>query len=168
MTNKLHKAFPTIVDNSCLEVIERSSFSIIDEEKRCRIVDEGQFKVSNPHQKSIHFLAVDSCTFLDSDDTRCDCILFNEKTFCFIELKSCKSKNESNHRKKAKAQLKATIKEFKSRLSFTQALEAYICITCIPVGKSPRAANQEAIVEFEEVFDTKLSYGCEKDFSDPL
>jgi len=166
MTSKLKEAFPSIEINDCYETVSKRYFEIYDDEdeKRCYISTQGQFAVENPSQKDIEFLAVDSCLFSSGDGSRCDCIVFTDKSFCFVELKSCKNKNEPSNRAKAKTQLKTTIEFFKTKVAFDSPLEAYICITCTPQRKIPRASNFEAISEFEEMLDTKLVYGCKKQF----
>lgn len=166
MINSLKEAFPTIETNGCIEFLSDREFEIYDDEedKRCYISSSGQFKVENPHQKEIGFLAVDACIFSSYDASRCDCIIFTDESFCFIELKSCKNKNESSNRQKAKKQLKTTIELFKSKVVFETQLEAYICITCTPMRKIPRASNMDAIAEFEEFLDTHLEYSCIKVF----
>ncbi|MFZ2968923.1 MAG: hypothetical protein WA080_07730 [Sulfuricurvum sp.] len=167
MIDNLKEAFATVESNACLETTREKVFEIVDDEvrKRSVMVKEGQFKVNNPQQKLIHFLAVDSCVFSDSDGSRCDCMVFDEVTCCFIELKSCKNKNEPKHRQKAKEQLKTTIEFLKEKIDLSLVgLEAYICIACTPASIKPRIENMNAIAEFAEKLDTKLRYGCEKVF----
>jgi hypothetical protein len=68
-------------------------FCIYDSnEKRCEIqIDPDgvkHFTIENPTGREIHFLAIDKCLFSDSDLVlRCDCAVFDIKTFCFVEIK---------------------------------------------------------------------------------
>ena len=171
MLNSLKKIFPHIDEKKCHQIIIKEIFEIFDheEDKKCYILDEnGQFKVINSNKKEINFLAVDECLFNSSDTSRSDCIIFDDKIFCFIELKNCKNKNIKSNRSKAKQQLMTTIEFFKDRVDITQKLEAYICITCSSnkekITMTPRASNEEAQLEFEELLDTKLFYECQKKF----
>ena len=172
MVNSLKEVFPHIDEKNCLQLITKEAFEIFDheEDKKCIILEKnGQFKVSNPNQKEIGFIAVDECLFNSSDATRADCIIFDEEVFCFIELKHCKNKNISRNRQKAKSQLMATIEFFKEKINIEQKLEAYICVTCSTdeerITMTPRANNEEAQLAFEEFLDTELLYKCDKEFT---
>ncbi|KIM04694.1 MAG: hypothetical protein KU29_10240 [Sulfurovum sp. FS06-10] len=171
MINSLKKIFPHIEEKECLQYISKQSFEIFDHEadKKCYILEEnGQFKVINTHQKEIGFIAVDECLFSSSDGSRADCIVFDNKLFCFIELKHCKNKNIPSNRRTAKKQLMATIEFFREKIDIPQKLEAYICVTCSSneekITMTPRANNEEAQLEFEEFLNTQLFYKCEKKF----
>jgi len=171
MINELKSEFTHIEEKSCLEIVNNKYFEILDHEinKRCYIVSEnGQFKVSNSCQKELNFIAIDNCLFDSSDGERSDCMIFDDKIICFIELKNCKNKNISKNRKKAKSQLISTIKFFKDKFDLDFELEAYICVTCFKEDEGfttkPRASNKEAQLEFEELLDTKLFYECSKSF----
>ncbi len=171
MLNSLKEVFPHIEEKECRQFITQKSFEIFDhpEDKKCYILEEnGQFRVINPHQKEIGFIAVDECLFSSSDGSRADCIIFDEEVFCFIELKNCKNKNIPPNRQKAKDQLIKTIEFLTKNIKITQKLEAYICITCSSnkekITMTPRASNADAQLEFEEFFDTQLFYQCDREF----
>jgi hypothetical protein len=171
MINSLKNLFPHIEKKGCLQIIEKEAFEIFDniEEKKCIIREEnGQFKVLNTSKKEIGFIAVDECLFNSSDGSRCDCIIFDDEVFCFIELKSCKNKNISGNRRKAKSQLIATIEFFQEKIKIDKKLEAYICVTCSrdegKITMTPRASNGDAQLEFEESYNTQLFYECQRKF----
>jgi len=155
----------------CFEVHRDEKFEIFDdeEEKKCYILStNGQFKVLNPRKKEIGFIAVDECLFSSSDGSRADCAIYDKDSYCLIELKDCKLKRIPANRRKAKKQLIASLEFLQENIKITKKLEAYICVTCTKENKTtmiPRADNQEAKAEFEEFYNTKLFYLCEKIFN---
>ena len=98
------------------------------------------FKVENPTGRDIHFLSIDHCLLFDGDSAHCDCAVFDEKTFCFIEIKETTRPNKrAEYTHDAKEQLKATIQHFQERVAFTtKRIEAYLCVG----DTSPRPARQ--------------------------
>ena len=170
MKNKLEEAFPQVLTNHCLETNLSEEFWIYDcdEENRCYITSEdNQFQVKNNTENHISFLAIDKCIFFDDDAfEKCDCAVFNEKTFCFIEIKKSKLRQKKKNRKKAKAQLQSTINIFREKIDFSNLkLEAYLCIGISPTRPSITATSMDMILEFEEL-DTKLFEGCQKEFTE--
>lgn len=167
MLDSLKTYFPHIEEKACLEYRKDKDFEILDD-RRCYIVEtNGQFQVINPIEKTIGFLAVDNCLFDSSQASRADCIIFDEKVICFIELKHCKKKNISKSRQKANKQLKAIIQWFQSHIQISNRYEAYICITCTQddgITMIPKADNIEMQLEFEEEYNTALFYKCHKEF----
>jgi len=168
MKNKLEEAFPQVLTNHCLETNSEKEFWIYDcdEENRCYITSEdNQFQVINNTKNNISFLAIDKCIFFD-DDTfkKCDCAVFNEKTFCFIEIKKSKVARRNRNKKVASRQLKSTIELFKTKIDFNLSLEAYLCIGFSNTIPSRSASSSDMILEFEEL-DTKLFEGCQKEFT---
>lgn len=158
--------------NSCQEIISERNFFIQDDEegKPAYIkYDSGQFEIKNNKERNISFLKIDDCIYTSKDDTRCDCAVFDDKIFCFIELKTCKVNNQSANRKKADNQLKKTIINLKSEnVVKDKELEAYACLTCEIDNKLTRITNaysQDTIYEFEEELDTYLQYECKKEFN---
>lgn len=155
----------------CFEIHTEKEFEVFDheEEKKCYIVSEnGQFTVFNPKKKEIGFIAIDECLFSSSDDSRADCAIYDIDTYCLIELKDCKIKNIPVNRRRAKKQLIASLEFLQKNIKINKKLEAYICVTCTRDNKTtmiPRADNQEAKAEFEELYHTKLEYLCEKNFN---
>jgi hypothetical protein len=167
MQSKLKKSFPQIEQNSCIETLTNREFEIYDceEEKRCYITTEyGQFKVINSLEKEITFLAIDKCLFFDSDRfKKCDCLIFDDNTICFVEIKACKFKQRKSNKKTAIGQLKSTIEIFRKEFNIDKKIEAYLCIGMNPKNP-PRTSTSDKILEFEEELDTKLFDGCQKEF----
>lgn len=171
MLTRFKKSFPKIEENECLETINKKEFEIYDcvEDNencitgKCYITEIGNFKVINEYQKELHFLAIDKCIFFD-DDTfkKCDCLVFDEKTISFIEIKDCKQKNRKARKKDAKSQLKNTILILKDKID--KEIEAYLCIGYTNTKPSILASSLDALVEFEEELKTKLLEGCQKEF----
>ena len=174
MLNSLKEKFSHLEEKECLEFLNEEYFEIIDddEDKKAYIIKEnGQFKVLNRARKEIGFIAIDECLFDSSDGSRADCAVFDEKVVAFIELKHCKPKKISTHRRKAKTQLAAIINFFKKNITLDRKLEAYICVTCfdyeglrVELPRAPRASEFETRLEFEKKYDTKLFYKCKKEF----
>lgn len=171
MDELLRNSFSKIEENCCLEISNKKEFYILDCPKdtdcitgRCYIKDDGQFKVLNPTEKDIRFLAVDKCIFFDSDTVKkCDCIVYDNTTTCFIEIKDCKTKQRKRSKKDAKKQLKTTIEIFDEKVDIRNK-EAYICLGTNSTIPSKLASSIDAIVEFEEELNTKLFEGTQKSF----
>ncbi|RZK34123.1 MAG: hypothetical protein EOO61_14125, partial [Hymenobacter sp.] len=122
---------PLVAVNSCLTSLNARQAAIYDHKKaedqtaedqrvdgRCYLrlpqeeVDEFDFIVRNAKTKIFHFIAVDKCMFTDADSSRCDCIVFNESTTLFIELKENKTRARKEGRKSAIKQLCKSIEWF--------------------------------------------------------
>ena len=168
----IEKAYPQIAQNSCLEILTDLEFSIYDSEMgRCFIQKEEDsvihFTVKNPNKKEIGFLAIDKCIYLDSDKIkRCDCAVFDNKTFCFIEIKETNQRKSENSRK-AKEQLLTTIKEFKDKIDFSdKRLEAYVVVGLDFKKISPASKSQDLLstLKFERLGVTLFHDGNEKKF----
>jgi len=155
----------------CTKNISLKNFFIKDDEssKISIIVQEnGQFKVINKTSENINFLAIDGCMYSSSDASRCDCAVFDDNVFCFIELKTCKIKSRNVNRAKADKQLKETIIKFKNEnLIGDRKMEAYTCITCKKdelFTTITNVSNKSKQVEFLDELDTELYYECKKEF----
>ena len=168
MINKLEEAFPKIEENSCLKILLNEKFEIYDcqEKKRCYICEiDGHFQVLNSNKKEIGFLAIDKCLFFDDDEfKKCDCIIFDEGTICFIEIKECKLKRRKGHKKNAEKQLKSTIEIFKNKIKINKTIEAYLCVGCSSTHPSRTASSKNAQAEFLMQLNTILFDGCQKKF----
>lgn len=159
----------------CLESVNKSHFFIQDGDNQepSFIVDKnGEFEVINHTSNPIGFLQIDSCISNSSDNTRCDCAIYNDDIFCFIELKCMKPINFSKNRKKAEKQLKATIINFRNEdITKNKILEAYVCSNCKteeesnfePITQQPKNTNQITYFEFE--LKTILYYDTKKEFN---
>lgn len=167
MTNRLNVAFPCISENDCLETYFHNRFWIYDcdDEYRCYVkTDEDQFCVINESENNIYFLAIDKCMFSDTDQfEKCDCAVFNDEVFAFIEIKKSKKRTKSQNKKKAKSQLISTINVFKEKVEFNVPLEAYLCIGDSPKTPAKSATSSDMLLEFEEM-GVSLFEGCQKEF----
>ncbi len=169
MSKDLISAF---LEGDCLKIETSLEFSIADGEAntgRCYIVNaeetEGQFKVSNPRGKEIYFLAIDKCLLDDQDNLeRCDFAIFDESTFCFVEIKETR-RRRGKVREKAIQQLEATINYFKQHIDFEDyRLEAIIYL--VSRGAYPAAdTNKEKMkARFATKLETLLLEGNHKAF----
>ena len=172
MKQFIEKAYPQIIQNTCLEILTDFEFSIYDSEiGRCFIqkeVDEIiHFTVKNPNHKEIGFLAIDKCIFMDSDKIkRCDFAVFDNKTFCFVEIKETNQRKSENSRK-AREQLLITIDEFKGKIDFSdKRLEAYVVVGLDFKKVYPASKSQDllSILKFERLGVTLFHDGNEKKF----
>lgn len=167
MIEDLKEAFQQIEQNNCLEFLNKS-FEIYDceEEKRCYICkQDGHFQVLNRDSKNIGFIAIDKCLFFDDDEfKKCDCIVFDEDTICFIEIKDCKPKRRKGHKKNAEKQLKSTIQIFQDKITIDKKIEAYLCVGCSSTRPSRTASSKNAQAEFMRDFNAHLLDGCQKEF----
>lgn len=168
MIDVLKEAFPQIQKNGCLETLLQEQLEIYDceKEKRCYICEkDGHFQVLNLKRKEVGFVAVDKCLFFDDDEfKKCDCIVFDSETICFIEIKECKPKRRKGHKKSAEKQLKSTIEVFKSKLNIDKKIEAYLCVGCSATRPSRTASSKNAQAEFLMQLNTILFDGCQKEF----
>lgn len=132
--NAIKEAFPQTETNNCLQTLTDTKFHIYDHEtkKRCYVQNDPNgvkhFTVENADGRSIHFLAVDKCLLTDAELTqRCDCAVFDEQTFCFVEIKTTSSMTQRKKlRRDAKDQLKAAIAYFRNNVDYAAVqVEAY-------------------------------------------
>ena len=94
------------------------------------------FSVLNPDKKAIHLFAVDDCFFLPNDPKRCDCLVYDNHSLCFVELKlDMSSRKQSTRQLKAsRDKLSTTILFFREAFSdeakhfWGMKLEAYAAI----------------------------------------
>jgi len=179
MIKKLKDAFFQIEKNSCLEILKDKEFEIYDcpeadnscTKGRCYIRTNGQFKVINSREKEINFLAVDKCIFFDNDEfEKADCIIFDDRTFCFIEIKEFDTERKvgsirKKKRKKALSQLWSTIEQFRNKFEIDKTLEAYACIQKFGEDRTlTKASTSDKVFAFEKELRTKLFDGCQKEF----
>jgi len=159
--------------NNCLESVNKKHFFIQDGEnqKPAFLVEfNGEFEVINNTDSSINFLKIDSCVYDSSDSKRCDCAIYSDNTFCFLELKNSKRTQWKNHRASAEKQLKSTISDFNDEnITKNKTLEAYMCCTCKIDGnftKISRASNNyEVQTYFIDELNTKLYCDTKKEFN---
>lgn len=176
LISHLVRAFPHRSVKTCLTNSNSTKFCIVEPEsdKKCVIKnsDEPGFVVKNPSQKTIHLLVMDHCLFNDQDTKRCDCILFDDIYFCFVELKLnvTKQKQASDKLKEAREQLGQTIEVCKNRLPeplSKMVLEAYVAMKSHMYPQ--QSANRSHIfVSFLEQYKVPLFEKAEKDFVNQL
>ncbi|MDF1883321.1 hypothetical protein JHD49_05145 [Sulfurimonas sp. SAG-AH-194-C21] len=160
--------------NECLETVNKTHFYIQDgdDQKPAFIVENnGEFEVTNNTSSPINFLKTDACVSSSNDNKRCDCAIYNDDTFCFIELKSSKRTNWKSHRETAEKQLKATILDFKNEdIAKNKTLEAYMCCTSCDIDGNRtrilRASNSSDVqIYFKDILKTRLYCGTKKEFN---
>ena len=95
------------------------------------------FEVRNPNRKDFALLQIDH-GIVNTNITKCDCAIVDNKELCFIEFKtnatSTKPASLKHNYKKAMRQLRATIKYFAvgirvagKELTSLRSIEAYVC-----------------------------------------
>ncbi|MCF2442458.1 hypothetical protein L0657_00720 [Dyadobacter sp. CY345] len=170
MQQAIENSFPQIVGGTCLERLT-TSFEIFDNDsdpRRCyvrkNLNEQVHFAVKNPRNIEIHFLAIDKCIFTDLGPSRCDCAVFTESDFCFLEIKFSKKLGQRKRaRETAQKQLQNTIYEFiKANISFHRLqLKAIICIVGNNSYPVARAESLNAVVDFLDKFNAELLVGNE-------
>ena len=126
----------------CLLPTELDVFYIDDskEQRKCILLEHVEnernlFKITNPTHKTIVLFAIDGCFIGRSKPPEhCDCIFFNDTTFCFAEMKfeseSTSDLTIQNNRTKAVRQLRSTFGIFQKAFDdnfLGLTLEAYVC-----------------------------------------
>lgn len=173
MLTKINECITNTTSDTCCDIIN-TDFEVYDcpDTGRCFAVenciyDEQIFSVTNSTNKSIYFFAIDRCLIPANGPERCDCLVTDKKTFCFVEIKEFKSttKNTAKSRKKARSQLLSTITLFKSTvvLPINCVLEAYMCVGIRRRVPSVRATDMAVKMKFA-VLDTTLYQGTTKVF----
>jgi hypothetical protein len=174
MKQSIEITFPQSGMGNCIET-EKGDFQIFDSEiepKRCYIrrseEESIHFKVLNPNQKEVHFLAIDKCILYDDAKEHCDFAVFDDATFSFVEIKARhpEHKRRNQDKKKACRQLKETIGYFVEKgINFEKInLEAIICLTSEVTHPVANSESQNAVAEFLFSFNAKLLVGEEKEF----
>jgi hypothetical protein len=173
MKAQIETAFPQCLTNHCLVVPTAKEFDIAEDDKakKCYIVknstEAGILKITNPLLKDIYFLVIDKCLFFDSDAfKKCDCAVFDNRVFCFVEIKDCSFKNRQSHKSKAVEQLKTTIELFKANLDFQgYQLEALMCFRFKKIYPAQLTTQINRAIEFQDKLQTTLLEGNQKVFN---
>ncbi len=174
MRNQIANAFPDKVQNQCLEVQTSQEFHIYDSDegksKICENDEPIHFSVINPNRKSIYFLAVDKCLISDADGIkRCDCAVFDDSTFCFVEIKTLTTaihNHRNKQRKEAREQLRVTIQLFKEQIDFDKySIEALQCVGFEEPTPAFSARSENEKVKFMDELGVDLLEGNEKIFN---
>jgi len=135
-------------------------------------IEQGYFSVYNSNLRDIHLWAIDGCFMSSKVGSRCDCVLFTDTEFCFVEFKL---KATSNHpktildnREGAAKQLQATIELIRGAVA-GQVLfeglqyEAFLCSPPHYPSKDTSLSDQR--IEFLETYGVMLFEEREKHFS---
>ncbi len=137
--------------------------------------DEKQkyFEISNEGENKIAIWAVDGCFLSSTQRERCDCVIFDETDFCFVEFKlnatSANPKTIKENRVKAVEQLKSMFELIKNKFNLKHfdflgySLEAYVCTPTFYPNKN--TAISDFAVEFLEDYGVKLFEKNEKKFN---
>lgn len=154
MKQLVEEALPSA--SLCLETHADFYLGVFDPpgNARCIIVknpsEKVHYKIRNPSAKEIHFLAIDHCMATSSDPQRCDFAVFDEATFCFVEVKETnRPQQRAKHRQRAKAQLLETIGWFQSKIDFTgKTIEAHLCVGNLSSRPKVTSRDVTAVLRF--------------------
>lgn len=159
MKSRILSAFPNCIEEKCFHIESSGTFKIFDREDKCCFIckeeepDSLSFvTIKNESCKDLHFLAIDKCVLPGSEQKKCDCAIFDDATFCFIEIKVISSHKKKSIRKtEAYEQLKLTIQHFKKKVSFHGfTVDAYICLgrsITIPKCSSTKMARTKELFD---------------------
>ena len=122
-------------------------------------IEDQPFKVFNPSQKEINFLAIDKGLFLDIPEhpARCDFAVFDNLRFCFVESKTSTLGQRSKERKDAIKQLKSTIQLFQEKINFEGfQIEAQVSLRAKRIYPRQNSHRQNDVKEFEDELNVSL------------
>lgn len=160
---------------ACLDISTESVFFVgeVDPERNTPCVlqkSEGNgFCIENPKGKEIYMLAVDQCFFTNRDAIkRCDALVFDEKVFCFVELKLGVQRQMADEVKEAVQKLGETIQHFANVLAEQDYInrnlwEAYVVTSRKPTP-SLRASFQNRRERFAAQYKAVLFWEEKKVF----
>lgn len=165
MIDNIKTAFPKLVENKCFS-IQNTDFGIRDDQDKQQApsyivfeMEEAHFKVKNPSNKEVHFLAIDKCLWNDSDKVggRCDFIVFDEASFLFVDIKKAKMRHASDYRKDAEKQLEATLQKFQAQINFdTHKIYAIIAFVKSKISPQLATRNQNLKVKWDTKYGIDL------------
>ena len=170
MQQEITIAFPNIAANNCLKEETNSYFELFDpasengdSKEPCYIVykeDSGHFKVENNENKTIYFAPVDGCIFITYEHRKCDFILFDDRVFCFGDIKNVQKSQRFAARKNAKEQVEVTISLFLEKLDLSSyEIKAVIALTFNKSYPIAKVSTQDAKIRFEDKFNATLYEG---------
>ena len=179
MIAQLREVFAERPVDRCLAFDIRKEFYIYEDEtsnrsfifKKDGMPGDG-FLIINPKQKSIRHLSIDHCFFTDGDSyegKRCDCVVFDDHNFCFIELKlNVKWRKATDQLREAREQIGAVIEFFKEAFDNASKgflgfeLEAFVVMRQHIYPRN-RANRSSVFVEFLEKYGVTLfEQNCKK------
>jgi hypothetical protein len=136
-------------------------------------IQQKYFSVKNPNQKNVQLWAIDGCFFPKSAArSRCDCALFTETEFCFVEFKLNATSSHpisiEDNRLKAVGQLKSTIEFVFGALKQANLWPlrvTFVAFVCTPPHfPSKDTSFSDERIEFLEELGVRLSESSEKTF----
>jgi hypothetical protein len=168
MRETIDAAFKGIISEDCWTIENSTRFEILDPasedgdlQERCHIVyQDGHFIVENSSNKSLNVLAIDHCVRFEKGEKPCDFAIFDERLFCFADIKNVKRKNRNAARSQARDQLHSSIKVFKEKVNFesieVRAIMVFTFKQSYPVAK---VFSQDAKIRFEDELKAELFEG---------
>lgn len=172
MVAQLRQVFTTTPVDNCLDRDDSEQFYIIEDDSSSQSIIEKYstskdgFLIINPHKKTIYLLTTDNCflEYLDEyEGKRCDCIVFDDHYFCFVELKLNVSvpRQATRRLREARKQLGNVIEFFRetfdkvSRDFLGFDLEAYVVMRQ-NIYPRWRASRMSVYVEFRDQYGVIL------------
>ncbi len=167
MIDKINNAFPDCIQNNCLSIVNHAAFKVFDRESACCFTCIAPFPnslcfftVENNTAKPLNFLAIDRCLIIDDDNKKCDCAVFNDNEFHFVEIKTASTGVRGKRRRTAFEQLKNTIDVFYGKMDFSGLnVFAMICIGCANVRPRTTSSQIARAVELSNTYGIKLVEG---------
>ncbi len=168
-------SFPQCLNNTCTETTNNDVIFVVD-----TITGKSEifkhlpltpplpfFKIINCIKKTIFVTAIDNCVFFPVDGKKCDFVVYDERLFCFVELKrGFNPSKKSQKKKEAIEQLSKTISDFKQKIDFENyKLEAYPCVgykTTIPRCSATDTSTKK---RFWDLYKVELCEGNSRKFS---
>lgn len=146
----------------------------INDDNTCQLIQdlkanydfEKVFKLSNA--KGIYFIPIDGKEgLLGYGNSWCDCVFFDENSFCFVEFKtdSTSEKKINENTFKGLSQLGNTINFFDEKLNYyfqDLKMEAYLCTPSFYKTVRESAMWEDIRVEFLEEYEIELFETNEK------
>jgi hypothetical protein len=169
MIQHLDKALKDRSPRRCISTHKNALFYLDDDDNEgctvqlAKVLDERTyFEVNNSTEKPIAVFKIDKCLMgAGTKIKRCDCALFDDTVFCFLELKynalSATTLRIKANRTEAVDQLRSTIHFFNNTLKdnyLGRKIEAYVCT---PEYYPKRDTSlDDAKIEFLEDFGIDL------------
>lgn len=162
MREAIEREYALSKENNCIEINSARDFYIKDfDNLKCSIVakeDTYNVEIVNRTRDSLFFFVIDKCIYTEQDGRRCDCAVFNDNSFYFIEIKDNKPRNRKVNRKKAIAQLKNTILDFRNKNLPLANRFLFAFISFRSKNKAPKI-NRSQTVSFWTKYNVRLMEG---------
>lgn len=89
--------YPSVLSQNCLETLRTDLIEVREDSTGCstwtalsvqpKAENIQGFLICNPQCETIHLVKVDQCFFDNSHSARCDCLIFDARVLCLVELK---------------------------------------------------------------------------------